>query len=57
MFWVVTEICSEQNVVKRMKLIKHFIKIASKFYCLYVHFVLETEGGEERVYLKSQQIW
>ncbi|XP_076440019.1 rap guanine nucleotide exchange factor 2-like [Babylonia areolata] len=28
MFWVVTEICGEPNVVKRMKLIKHFIKIA-----------------------------
>ena len=28
MFWVVSEVCSEQNVVKRMKLIKHFIKIA-----------------------------
>ncbi|KAL9979326.1 hypothetical protein ACROYT_G016974 [Oculina patagonica] len=28
MFWVVTEICSEANVVKRMKLIKAFIKIA-----------------------------
>ncbi|XP_076458916.1 rap guanine nucleotide exchange factor 2-like isoform X3 [Babylonia areolata] len=28
MFWVVTEICGEANVVKRMKLIKHFIKIA-----------------------------
>ncbi|KXJ21462.1 Rap guanine nucleotide exchange factor 2 [Exaiptasia diaphana] len=30
-FWVVTEICSEPSVVKRMKLIKHFIKIAK--YC------------------------
>ncbi|KAK6187380.1 hypothetical protein SNE40_005425 [Patella caerulea] len=28
MFWVVTEVCNEQNLVKRMKLIKHFIKIA-----------------------------
>ncbi|KAJ7381149.1 hypothetical protein OS493_004747 [Desmophyllum pertusum] len=28
MFWVVTEICSETNVVKRMKLIKAFVKIA-----------------------------
>ncbi|PFX26459.1 Rap guanine nucleotide exchange factor 6 [Stylophora pistillata] len=31
MFWVVTEICSEPNLVKRMKLIKTFIKIAR--YC------------------------
>lgn len=30
MFWVVTEICSETNLVKRMKLIKAFIKIASE---------------------------
>lgn len=28
MFWVVTEICSETNLVKRMKIIKAFIKIA-----------------------------
>lgn len=28
MFWVVTEICSEPNLVKRMKIMKHFIKIA-----------------------------
>ncbi|XP_005105136.2 rap guanine nucleotide exchange factor 2 isoform X2 [Aplysia californica] len=28
MFWVVTEICSEANLVKRTKLLKHFIKIA-----------------------------
>ncbi|WAQ95760.1 RPGF6-like protein [Mya arenaria] len=28
MFWVVTEICSESNLVKRMKIVKHFIKIA-----------------------------
>ncbi|BFZ03443.1 hypothetical protein BsWGS_06482 [Bradybaena similaris] len=28
MFWVVTEICSENNLVKRTKLLKHFIKIS-----------------------------
>ncbi|XP_068704769.1 rap guanine nucleotide exchange factor 6-like isoform X1 [Montipora foliosa] len=28
MFWVVTEICNESNLVKRMKIIKTFIKIA-----------------------------
>ncbi|XP_069123811.1 rap guanine nucleotide exchange factor 6-like isoform X6 [Argopecten irradians] len=28
MFWVVTEVCSESNIVRRVKLIKHFIKIA-----------------------------
>ncbi len=31
MFWVVTEICNEINVVKRSKIIKHFIKIASEY--------------------------
>ena len=35
MFWVVTEVCSESNLVKRAKLLKHFIKIASK-----IEFVL-----------------
>ncbi|KAK2568320.1 Rap guanine nucleotide exchange factor 2 [Acropora cervicornis] len=28
MFWVITEICSESNLVKRMKIMKTFIKIA-----------------------------
>lgn len=28
MFWVVTEVCSENNVVRRMKIIKQFIKVA-----------------------------
>ncbi|XP_063987673.1 rap guanine nucleotide exchange factor 2-like isoform X3 [Diachasmimorpha longicaudata] len=28
MFWVVTEVCSEYNLVKRSKIIKQFIKIA-----------------------------
>lgn len=28
MFWVVTEICKETNIVRRMKIIKQFVKIA-----------------------------
>ncbi|CAG2056284.1 unnamed protein product, partial [Timema podura] len=28
MFWVVTEVCSEHNVVRRSKIIKQFIKVA-----------------------------
>ncbi|XP_058810856.1 rap guanine nucleotide exchange factor 2-like isoform X2 [Phymastichus coffea] len=28
MFWVVTEVCSEHNVVRRSKIIKQFVKIA-----------------------------
>lgn len=31
MFWVVSEVCSEHNPVRRMKIIKQFIKVASKF--------------------------
>lgn len=30
MFWVVTEVCGEHNPVRRMKIIKQFIKVASK---------------------------
>jgi len=33
MFWVVTEVCNEHNPVRRMKIIKQFIKVASK-YCV-----------------------
>lgn len=36
MYWVVTEICGEPNVVKRMRLIKQFIKIASKHFDVHV---------------------
>ena len=28
MFWVVTEVCSEHNLMRRMRAIKQFIKIA-----------------------------
>lgn len=35
MFWVVTEICNESNLVKRMKIIKAFIKIASKSFSMF----------------------
>lgn len=31
MFWVVTEVCSEHNLVRRMKIIKQFIKVASTY--------------------------
>ena len=36
MFWVVTEICNESNLVKRMKIIKAFIKIASKCFLMFL---------------------
>lgn len=32
MFWVVTEVCSEHNLVRRSKIIKQFIKIARKYF-------------------------
>ena len=32
MFWVATEVCSETNMVKRVRIIKQFVKIASKPY-------------------------
>jgi Rap guanine nucleotide exchange factor 2 len=31
MFWVVTEVCSEHNPVRRMKIIKQFIKVAREW--------------------------
>ena len=30
MFWVMQEVCSESNIIKRVKVIKRFIQIASK---------------------------
>lgn len=44
MFWVVTEVCSEHNLVRRSKIIKQFIKIARKylesFSLLYLLYIL-----------------
>lgn len=40
MFWVVTEVCSEHNLVRRSKIIKQFIKIARKHLSIYIFFVL-----------------
>lgn len=37
MFWVVTEVCSEHNLVRRSKIIKQFIKIASKFFLAFTN--------------------
>lgn len=31
MFWVVTEVCSEHNPLRRMRIVKQFIKVASAF--------------------------
>jgi len=35
MFWVATEVCSETNMMKRVRIIKQFIKVASKFVLTY----------------------
>ena len=53
MFWVVTEICSEPNLVKRTKLLKHFIKIASKFHSPPFSLInsLELLSKEEELFL------
>lgn len=32
MFWVVTEVCSEHNLVRRSKIIKQFVKIARTYF-------------------------
>lgn len=29
-FWVITEVCSEANLMKRAKIIKHFIRVAGE---------------------------
>ena len=30
MFWVISEVCRETNIMKRMKIIKNFIRVASR---------------------------
>lgn len=40
MFWVVTEVCSEHNLVRRSKIIKQFIKIAREFLSLSIVILL-----------------
>jgi len=29
LFWVVSEVCTEQNIIRRVKVVQHFIKLAS----------------------------
>lgn len=38
MFWVVSEICGESHPVRRMKIVKQFIKVASKFAVAFLCF-------------------
>ena len=37
MFWVVTELLSERNPVRRVRILKRFLQIASVFY-FFLHF-------------------
>lgn len=41
MFWVVTEVCIEHNPVRRMKIIKQFIKVARKFFLMRLRIKLD----------------
>jgi len=53
MFWVVTEVCSEHNLVRRSKIIKQFIKIARKYiWNLFLYFALIYFS---LIYFTSQQ--
>ena len=36
MFWVATEVCSETNMMKRVRIVKQFIKIASELASLFL---------------------
>jgi len=59
MFWVVTEVCSEHNLVRRSKIIKQFIKIARKYleslslFCFYIfiYFFLIYFTSQQYVFL------
>lgn len=53
MFWVVTEVCSEHNLVRRSKIIKQFIKIARKclfkiFFFSYLFFIITLSSILQR---------
>lgn len=43
MFWVVTEICSEHNLIRRSKMIKQFIKVARMYILVLNQIVLFNE--------------
>lgn len=40
MFWVVSEVCSEHNPVRRMKIIKQFIKVASMYFFIFAYTLI-----------------
>lgn len=39
MFWVVTEVCTEHNPLRRMRIVKQFIKVASELIRLFKNIV------------------
>ena len=49
MWWVVTEIVSEQNVGKRIKLMKQFIKVNSKFSNAQSIFLFKKKFGPHSI--------
>ncbi|XP_078318508.1 rap guanine nucleotide exchange factor 2-like isoform X9 [Crassostrea virginica] len=52
MYWVITEICGEPNVVKRMRLIKQFIKIAKHCKdCKNFNSMFSILSGLDKVYV------
>jgi len=56
MFWVITEICSESNLVKRMKIMKTFIKIASKFVSRCV-FMRSSSTHSSALLVNTKLVW
>lgn len=40
MFWVVTEICSEHNLIRRSKMIKQFIKVARMYIIIVLNQII-----------------
>ena len=56
MFWVITEICSESNLVKRMKIMKTFIKIASKFVWRCV-FLRSSSTHSSALLVNTKLVW
>lgn len=52
MYWVITEVCSEPNVVKRMRIIKQFIKIAKHCKdCKNFNSMFSILSGLDKVYV------
>ena len=51
MFWVIGEVCSELQIVKRAKIIKNFIRIASKYIISNIKDILNFWSEEEEAFI------